>query len=74
MIELIDKRKIKQTFDIKDFEEALTNIHLARGKSYKTALQLSQKDISDSIMSAGKEYTGNARNCFANEYYKNLQY
>lgn len=72
-IKLIEKKQIKQPLKIEDFEKALMNIYKSIGNSEEKALEKTKADIDASIAEAGLCYYDTSKNCFAKEYYKQLE-
>lgn len=71
--QLIEKRQKKEPFQVKDFETALTNIYKAMGNSEEKAQEKTKLDIDATIVEAGLMYDKNSNNCFAQEYYNQVE-
>lgn len=72
-INLIRQKELKHPLEIADFEKALTNIYKSMGNSEEKAKLKTQMDIEASIKESGLAYYNNAKNCFAKEYFNNLE-
>jgi len=73
ILKIINKKQAIP-LSLSEFEKALTNVYKASGYDEEKSQQKVDETIEINIELAGEEFEDSAQNCFAQEYYKRLEF